>query len=98
MRVLAAKGAAAAIAFKIVVFKVLAFLFFSFFNLYLRRCWSFNRFDLWLLNIWVDACLPLYAFKKVDSIVSEKKGVGVFEYDKGKPPVAFLDSLLLGEV
>nr|ABK96203.1 unknown [Populus trichocarpa] len=44
-----------------------------------------------------DACLPLYAFKKVDSIVSEKKGVGVFEYDKGEPPVAFLDSLLLGE-
>jgi hypothetical protein len=33
MRVLAAEGAAAAIAFKIVVFKVLAFVFFSFFNL-----------------------------------------------------------------
>jgi GDP-L-galactose phosphorylase len=34
----------------------------------------------------------------VDSIVSEKKGVDVFEDDKGEPPVAFLDSLLLGEV
>ncbi|CAK7324593.1 unnamed protein product [Dovyalis caffra] len=43
------------------------------------------------------ACLPLYAFKKVDRIVAEKKSVGVFEHDKNEPPVAFLDSLLLGE-
>ncbi|KAJ6775915.1 GDP-D-GLUCOSE PHOSPHORYLASE 1 [Salix koriyanagi] len=44
-----------------------------------------------------DARLPLYAFKKVNSIVSEKEGVGVSEDDKGETTVAFLDSLLLGE-
>ncbi|KAM7504215.1 hypothetical protein LguiB_003119 [Lonicera macranthoides] len=40
------------------------------------------------------AKLPLYAFKKVNDISS---GKGLFTYDNKEPPVAFLDSLLLGE-
>ncbi|EEF32020.1 GDP-L-galactose phosphorylase 2 [Ricinus communis] len=40
------------------------------------------------------AKLPLYAFKRVDKIVSEKE---VIEHENTEPPVAFLDSLLLGE-
>ncbi|KAL9383587.1 hypothetical protein Peur_023910 [Populus x canadensis] len=41
------------------------------------------------------ARLPLYTFKKVDRIITEQKDV--FEHDKSEPPVAFLNSLLLGE-
>lgn len=41
------------------------------------------------------AKLPLYAFKRVDDIIS---GNGVLGHDSAdQPPVAFLDSLLLGE-
>lgn len=43
----------------------------------------------------LGAKLPLYAFKKVNDISS---GKGLFTYDNKEPPVAFLDSLLLGEV
>ncbi|KAG6689763.1 hypothetical protein I3842_11G190400 [Carya illinoinensis] len=40
------------------------------------------------------AKLPLYAFKKLNKIASDK---GLAGHESGKPPVAFLDSLLLGE-
>ncbi|KAJ4842014.1 Phosphate metabolism transcription protein [Turnera subulata] len=40
------------------------------------------------------AKLPLYAFKRVDKAVNEK---GVLQHETTQPPVAFLDSLLLGE-
>ncbi|KAL7217086.1 hypothetical protein ACSBR1_028906 [Camellia fascicularis] len=40
------------------------------------------------------AKLPLYAFKKVNEIVGEK---GLHAHENKEPPVAFLDSLLLGE-
>ncbi|KAJ7963758.1 GDP-L-galactose phosphorylase 1-like protein [Quillaja saponaria] len=40
------------------------------------------------------AKLPLYAFKKLDKSVGEK---GLIEHEGREPPVAFLDSLLLGE-
>ncbi|KAF2285718.1 hypothetical protein GH714_007369 [Hevea brasiliensis] len=40
------------------------------------------------------AKLPLYAFKKLNKIVSEKEVLG---NENNEPPVAFLDSLLLGE-
>ncbi|KAI8008974.1 GDP-L-galactose phosphorylase 1 [Camellia lanceoleosa] len=40
------------------------------------------------------AKLPLYAFKKVNEIVGEK---GLLAHENKEPPVAFLDSLLLGE-
>lgn len=42
--------------------------------------------------LFTDAKLPLYAFKKV---VNEKD---LALQECGEPPVAFLDSLLLGEV
>ncbi|GMP65258.1 hypothetical protein CsSME_00026138 [Camellia sinensis var. sinensis] len=41
-----------------------------------------------------EAKLPLYAFKKVNEIVGEK---GLRAHENKEPPVAFLDSLLLGE-
>ncbi|CAL5402735.1 unnamed protein product [Camellia sinensis] len=41
-----------------------------------------------------EAKLPLYAFKKVNEIVGEK---GLHAHENKEPPVAFLDSLLLGE-
>ncbi|GMP65251.1 hypothetical protein CsSME_00026136 [Camellia sinensis var. sinensis] len=41
-----------------------------------------------------EAKLPLYAFKKVNEIVGEK---GLHAHKSKEPPVAFLDSLLLGE-
>ncbi|KAK8983389.1 hypothetical protein V6N11_073807 [Hibiscus sabdariffa] len=40
------------------------------------------------------AKLPLYAFKKVNSIENEKD---VLEIENKEPPIAFLDSLVLGE-
>ncbi|KAK4420795.1 GDP-L-galactose phosphorylase 1 [Sesamum alatum] len=40
------------------------------------------------------AKLPLYAFNKVGNVVGEK---GSFDTENKKPPVNFLDSLLLGE-
>uniref|UniRef100_A0A5B7C4J5 Putative GDP-L-galactose phosphorylase n=1 Tax=Davidia involucrata TaxID=16924 RepID=A0A5B7C4J5_DAVIN len=40
------------------------------------------------------ARLPLYAFKSVNKIVGEK---GLLGHENKEPPVAFLDSLLLGE-
>ncbi|XP_059662450.1 GDP-L-galactose phosphorylase 1-like [Cornus florida] len=40
------------------------------------------------------AKLPLYAFKRTNKIGSEK---GLLGYDNEEPPVAFLDSLILGE-
>ena len=44
----------------------------------------------WLLG----AKLPLYAFKRVNKVAGEK---GLLANEKTEPPVAFLDSLLLGE-
>lgn len=43
----------------------------------------------------IEAKLPLYAFKKENSIDGGKTSV---EHEKKEPPVEFLDSLLLGEV
>lgn len=43
------------------------------------------------LFLFTDAKLPLYAFKKVN-------GKDLAMHECGEPPVAFLDSLLLGEV
>ena len=43
----------------------------------------------------LDAKLPLYAFKRLNKIVSDK---GMPGHECKPPPVAFLDSLLLGEV
>ena len=43
----------------------------------------------------VGAKLPLYAFKKLNNIESEKDLLGI---ENKEPPVAFLDSLVLGEV
>ncbi|KAK7860340.1 gdp-l-galactose phosphorylase 1 [Quercus suber] len=40
------------------------------------------------------AKLPLYAFKKLNKVVCDK---GLPEFENREPPVAFLDSLLLGE-
>ncbi|GAB2277760.1 Phosphate metabolism transcription protein [Dionaea muscipula] len=40
------------------------------------------------------ARLPLYAYRRVNKIANEKR---LIEHDARKPPVAFLDSLLLGE-
>ncbi|CAK9165500.1 unnamed protein product [Ilex paraguariensis] len=40
------------------------------------------------------AKLPLYAFKRLNKNINEK---GLLDYEKKEPPVAFLDSLLLGE-
>ncbi|KAL0295775.1 UNVERIFIED_CONTAM: GDP-L-galactose phosphorylase 1 [Sesamum angustifolium] len=40
------------------------------------------------------AKLPLYAFTKMGNVVGEK---GCFDTENKKPPVNFLDSLLLGE-
>lgn len=48
------------------------------------------------LTVWIGAKLPLYAFKKVDRIVAGEKTA--LEHETTEPPVAFLDSLLLGEV
>ena len=44
--------------------------------------------------VWIGARLPLYTFKKVASI-GEKDVTG---HECSEPPVAFLDSLLLGQV
>lgn len=44
----------------------------------------------------LGAKLPLYAFKKLDKLVSDNGSAD--HEERGEPPVAFLDSLLLGEV
>ena len=43
-----------------------------------------------MLLLKIGSKLPLYAFKKLEKVVGEE--------EKGEPPVAFLDSLVLGEV
>lgn len=66
-------------------------------------CW-FNFSIFWLWMLWkfglflfvLGAKIPLYAFKKLNKI-SGSKGL-CCEYENSVPPVAFLDSLLLGEV
>lgn len=47
------------------------------------------------IGVCVGAKLPLYAFKKLNKIDGDKLLPGS---EKREPPVAFLDSLLLGEV